>query len=336
MKDIELPRKVLTGENAIYEIDEVVVELDLAGKPMILCDPTTKKIAGDTVASELEEGTTIMEGMEDKELEMLASQVIGEDLEYIIGVGGGRVLDAGKFIAFNTKRPFISVPTSAAHDGIASPQASLKTDKPISLRVHSPLGVVADTKIIAGSPKRMVAAGAADAISNYTAVLDWQLAHRENDEYYGDYAAALSQMSAQIVMDNSERIGKDVSILIEALISSGVAIGIAGSSRPCSGAEHLFSHSLDLICEKPALHGEQCGVGTIMMASLHEADWLEVKNALAKCGAPTTAKGLGIPAETIIKALVKATSVRDRYTILRKGLTESEATDLATKTGVIE
>ena len=49
-------------------------------------------------------------------------------------------------------------------------------------------------------------------------------------------------------MENSSEFllkkGLDVRVVVEALISAGVASCIAGSSRPCSGAEHLFSHAL--------------------------------------------------------------------------------------------
>jgi glycerol-1-phosphate dehydrogenase [NAD(P)+] len=142
-------------------------------------------------------------------------------------------------------------------------------------------------------------------------------------------------MSAEIIMEKNSKVYDNISILVEALISSGVAIGIAGSSRPCSGSEHLFSHTLDLICERPALHGEQCGVGTILMAYLHGADWQNVKASLKKCSAPTTAKELGIDREKIVEAMTRAHKVRDRYTILRDGLTEKIARDVAEKTGVI-
>jgi glycerol-1-phosphate dehydrogenase [NAD(P)+] len=335
MKNIELPRKVLVGDDAVYEVDEVACELGLTGKPLIICDETTKGIAGDIVAEELDQPATVIADFCASELRCIHAAVRDDDVQYVVGVGGGRILDGGKVVAFENKIPFISVPTAASHDGIASPQASLKTEKPVTVQVHCPLGVIADTRIISKAPKRLLAAGCGDAISNYTAVLDWQLAHEEKKEYYGDYASALSSMSAEIVMKNGDKVYKNISILIEALISSGVAIGIAGSSRPCSGSEHLFSHTLDLICDKPALHGEQCGVGTIIMAYLHGAEWKRVRSALKKCEAPTTAKELRIPEDKIIEALTRAHTVRDRYTILRGGLTEKKARQAAEATGVI-
>ncbi|MBD3262287.1 MAG: NAD(P)-dependent glycerol-1-phosphate dehydrogenase [Candidatus Altiarchaeales archaeon] len=336
MKDIELPRKVLVGENALYEADELVFELGLRGKPLILCDDNTRGIAGDIVSQQLDCEAEVTETSSEKEIKDYASQVTEENRGYVVGVGGGRVIDTGKLVAFESKTPFISVPTSASHDGIASPQVSIKQEKPLSLRVHCPLGVLGDTKIIGKAPEKLLSAGCADAISNFTAVLDWELAHQKRGEYFGDYAAALSRLSAEIVIQKAEKISGDVSILVEALISSGVAIGIAGSSRPCSGAEHMFSHTLDLICEKPALHGHQCGVGSILTACLHNADWLKIKNALENCGAPTCAGELGIADETVIEALVRAHDIRNRHTILGDGLTEDEAWGVARKTGVVE
>lgn len=336
MKDIELPRKVLVGDGAINRVKEVVSELNLKKASLIIADSNTEKIAGKFVADQLDSDIYILKNSCVGEINKCLDSIKKKKIKYLAGVGGGTIIDFTKICAFKSKIPFLSIPSAASHDGITSPQATLKGDKPTSIRVHSPMGIIADTEIIRKAPKNLLAAGCADAISNYTAILDWKLAYKEINEYYGDYAASLSMMSAKIVMDNAEKIKEDVSILVEALISSGVAIGIAGSSRPCSGAEHLFSHALDLIVKKPALHGEQCGVGCIMMAYLHRAEWTKVKNSLKKVGAPTTSRELGIDEKHIIRALTIAHTIRDRYTILRDGLTEHEAIELAKATGVIK
>ena len=99
----------------------------------------------------------------------------------------------------------------------------------------------------------------------------------------------------------------------------------------------MFSHMLDLRCPGRALHGEQCGVGSIMTMYLHGGDWEHIRDALAEIGAPTTAKELGIPAEEIVYSLAHATEIRkDRFTILGdNGITEEVAERVATVTGVI-
>jgi glycerol-1-phosphate dehydrogenase [NAD(P)+] len=172
-------------------------------------------------------------------------------------------------------------------------------------------------------------------------VRDWRLAHRENNDYYGGYAGSLSLMSSQHVMESAriirQRTQEGIRTLLEALVSCGVAMSIAGSSRPTSGSSHLFSHALDQIAEKPALHGEQCGVGSIMMAKLHGLNWEAIRASLRTIGAPTTAEELGISDKTIIKALRLASSIRpDRYTILNKvNMDEKLAIELAKETAVI-
>jgi glycerol-1-phosphate dehydrogenase [NAD(P)+] len=195
--------------------------------------------------------------------------------------------------------------------------------------------------VIVRSPRRLTASGYGDIIAKLTAIRDWKLAHRVKKSYYGEYAASLALMSAKLVMKHAKLIGsgseEGIRVLLEALISCGVASSIAGSSRPCSGSEHLFSHSLDSIAPRPALHGEQCGVGTIMMAYLHEINWQKVRDSLREAGAPTTSKGLNVEEEFIVRALVRAHTIRpDRYTILNeRKMTREEATELAEVTGVI-
>ncbi len=235
------------------------------------------------------------------------------------------------------------MPTTASHDGIASPLGAIKgLNKPFSAMAQAPMAIVADTQVIIHSPYRLIASGCGDTISKLTAVRDWRLAHDVKNEYYGGYADSLALMSAQLVMKNAGVIQpKDeegLRVLLEALISCGVAMSIAGSSRPGSGSEHLFSHALDMIAPKPALHGEQCGVGTILMARLHHINWKRIKENLQKVGAPTTAKELGVKPEHVIEALVKACTLRpERYTILdEKKLDHDSAEKLAKATGVID
>lgn len=338
MKDIELPRKVVTGDGAIDGLPDLADELRLWGDSIVISDSVTKDIAGSRVKEYLKSGLIyIVEGPADEEVEKILAEVKkNSSIKYLAGVGGGKIIDITKVVALKSRIPFLSIPTAASHDGIASPQASIKGRVPTSLKAHCPIGVVADTAIISKAPPRLNAAGAADAISNYTAVLDWKLASKEKGEYYGDYASVLAMLSAEIVIHSAEKIREDVSILVESLISSGVAIGIAGSSRPCSGSEHSFSHALDIVCPVPALHGEQCGVGTIMMAYLHQAEWELIKDALKKVGAPTTAKEMAIEDKYIIEALTRAHNIRERYTILRDGLSVEKATELAKTTGVID
>jgi glycerol-1-phosphate dehydrogenase [NAD(P)+] len=315
---------------------------------LVVTGHTVISIAGDAIVESLrrsgfKSSAVLVESATTAEVSRVENQIREIKPDIVIGVGGGKDIDVAKLSSMRTGTRFLSAPTAASHDGIASPLVSMKgLDRPYSYVTHAPIAIVADTSIIAKSPYRLIAAGCGDVVAKYTAVRDWKLAHKIKNEYYGDYAAELALMSSRVVIKNANDIRttseSGVSTLVEALISCGVAMSIAGTSRPCSGAEHLFSHALAVIAPKPALHGEQVGVGTIMCAYLHGANWQLIRDVLHRIGAPTTAKELDIESEYIVEALTKAHSMRpERYTILGEGgLNRDAAVRVASVTGVIE
>ena len=343
---IGLPRVVIVGETVLNQLGSICREFDY-NSALIVTGNRTYNIAGKQSEMILEdEGlnvfTTKVSEATRETVDSVKEKITDSEADVVLGIGGGRNIDIAKLSSCETDRFFISVPTVASHDGIASSLASIKgTERPYTVEASSPIAVVMDSKIIQESPYRFTASGCGDMICKAVEVRDWRLAHRENNDYYGVYAGSLSLMSSQHVIENAriirERTEEGIRTLLEALVSCGVAMSIAGSSRPTSGSAHLFSHALDQIADAPALHGEQCGVGCIMMAKLHGLNWQGLREGLKTIGAPTTAEELGIPDKTIIKALRLAKSIRpNRYTILNKiHLDEKLAIDLAESTGVI-
>jgi glycerol-1-phosphate dehydrogenase [NAD(P)+] len=339
---MELPTKILIGDGVISKLGDFLKEYS-GDKPLVIAagSNVTFKVRK-AVEAALPDVPVWVEvaAADTQNVDKVIASSSGSGC--IVGVGGGKSVDVGKLAAFKMHLPFFSVPTSASHDGISSPFASLKgLDRPYSVMAKPPVGILADIDVIASAPKRLLASGCGDLVSKLTAVKDWELAHRVTGEYYGSYSASLALMSANTVLDRSKMLGgfgkESVRELVEALISTGVAAGIAGSSRPCSGSEHLFSHYLDILAPESGLHGEKCGIGTIMMAKLHRIDWRRVRSALRNVGAPTEAAQIGADDSKVIESLVKASSIRpERYTILsRKKLTRVTAAALARSTGVI-
>jgi glycerol-1-phosphate dehydrogenase [NAD(P)+] len=291
-------------------------------KLLVVTGPITDKIAGKKVQDLLGADEIRVERAAPDEVKKVEDEISKKRAKVAVAVGGGSVIDVAKLAAKNAGIHYISVPTTCSHDGIASPIASLRGDKgSTSVTANAPLAIIADLSIIANSPYKFIAAGVGDTIAKYSSVRDWKLAHIIKGEYYGDYASSLSLMVAEVVQNAVKEIKGMTEVglgtLVEALISSGVSISIASSSRPASGAEHKFSHALDIVADHPALHGEQCGVGTIIMSYLHGENWKAIKNALETAGCPTTARDLGVDSETALKAMMKAKEIRpERYTII--------------------
>ena len=342
---MELPRLIVIGDKNIDKFGSFLKSLNNPKKISIVSGPHVKKLIQKKIERSLNSSKIRFvwhnaKLNDEKSIKNTQNDVKKDKNDLIIGIGGGRSVDIAKMIAFNLKKPFVSMPTAASHDGIASPFVSVRGDKPHSFVATAPLGVFVDIDIIKKAPKRLLASGCGDLVANIIAVRDWELGRDKTGEYFGRYSANLASMSAKILMENSAvyaKKGLDVRVIVEALISAGVASCIAGSSRPCSGAEHLFSHALDQLAPGVGLHGEKCGIGAIMIAKLQGQDWKKIAKTLKNVGAPTTAKKIGLKPKTLAKALTMAQELRpERYTILKEiNMTEEKAIKLAKSTKII-
>ncbi|MFB6080431.1 MAG: NAD(P)-dependent glycerol-1-phosphate dehydrogenase [Haloferacaceae archaeon] len=345
---IKLPRNVVVGHGVLDRLGDAVADLAVTGRPLVVTSPTPDDIAGDRVRAELGRldappVTVRVERARFAAVDRVVERARDERAGVLIALGGGKPIDVAKMAADRLGLGFVSVPTAASHDGIVSGRASIpEEDTRHSVAADPPLAVVADTEILAAAPWELTTAGCADIVSNYTAVTDWQLASRLQNVHYSEYAGALSRMTAELLVANADSVrpGLEESawVVVKALVSSGVAMSIAGSSRPASGAEHLFSHRLDRLAPDRALHGHQVGVGSIIAAYLQEGsegEWRAIRDALDSIDAPTTAADLGIDGGTVVEALTTAHEIRDRYTILGNGISEPAAREATRVTGVI-
>ena len=345
---IDLPRKIVVGKHVLSRVGEYLRSLYGGGRGvLVVTGPNIVNLYYGILRDSLEESgfnvwvTTVHEPDLSIALKV-AEESKADRVDVIIGFGGGKSIDVAKYASKISGKFFVSIPTVASHDGIASPYASLRGfDKPISRLAKPPDAIIVDVSVIASAPRRYNVAGFGDLIGKLTAVRDWKLASMIKGEYYGEYAASLALMSAKHVSMYYKEIAsgseEGYRVLLEALVSSGVSMCIAGSTRPASGSEHLFAHALTMIAKKPPLHGEAVGVGTIIMASLHRLNWRRIKALLKAVGAPTTAKELGVSEEEVVEALMIAPTIRpERYTILGERKLEYDvAYKLARSVGVI-
>ncbi len=343
-KWMQLPREIYAGHGVLENLGEMCRRFGFGKEVLVVTGERSYDVAGKRSVEILEDSgfspNVLITGNASREnLDKVMEEAKGSN--FIVGIGGGSKIDLAKKASYELGIPFISVPTIASHDGIASPRASIRDNgTSMSMDAQEPMGIVADTEIISHAPYRYLAAGAADVIGNVTAIKDWELAHKLRGEAFSSTAYGMAKYSAQFLLENADAIKPNLEesawIVVKSIIASGMAMSIANSSRPASGSEHLFAHALEKIAPGKALHGEMVGVGTIIMLYLHGGDWKGVKRALEMIGAPTTARELGVEEEHIIKALTQAHRIRKRYTILgTRGMSKEAAENVARLTGVI-
>ena len=267
----------------------------------------------------------------------LADRIRATKIPYdtIVGLGGGKVIDVTKYAAARIGLPMVAVATNLAHDGICSPISTLDNDAGRgSYGVPGPIGIVVDLDLIRTAPPRFVRAGVGEALSNLSALADWELSRRETGEKVDGLAAALARTAGQAVLHQPGSVEDDgfVAVLAEALVLSGLAISVAGTSRPSSGACHEISHAIDLLFPaKCGQHGEQVGLGAAFASHLR-GDAVTTRalvEALARHRLPTQPGDLGLDIEEFVQAVQYAPQTRPgRYTILEHlDLSENDIRD---------
>ncbi|MEV6587304.1 iron-containing alcohol dehydrogenase family protein [Streptomyces acidicola] len=241
----------------------------------------------------------------------------------VVGLGGGKIIDCAKFAAARVGLPLVAVATNLSHDGLCSPVATLDNDAGRgSYGVPNPIAVVIDLDIIREAPVRFVRSGIGDALSNISAVADWELANREKGEAIDGLAAAMARQAGEAVLRHPGGVGDDgfLQVLAEGLVLTGISMSVAGDSRPASGACHEINHAFDLLFPKRAAsHGEQCGMGAAFAMYLRGAkeESVFMAEVLHRHGLPVLPDEIGFTAEEFAQVVEFAPQTRPgRYTIL--------------------
>ena len=357
MQEIHVPRRVAFGPNAVQRISSVCKDVGIEKIKIFSGNTYTKSIASNIIIPEMDDLEVSHSVFPDSvDLEYLYSQasVIRDTRTNLMAIGGGKIIDYVKVIASLSQTEYMAVPTNASHDGFSSPYVNFilrekiakaeKKQKFPSIAPVSPIAIVGDTSLISQAPKESLQAGVGDILAKWVAVRDWKLAHRLKGENFDIYAATFSEMTANMVEEGVESLGrfffseKGTRVLIKALGSSGVAMCIAGSSRPASGSEHLVSHALDKLShnsEFPVAHGHRTGLISMIMMYLHGGDWKRIRNVLVGVGAPVSLKEIGFDRDVLLEAMLEAHKIRpERYTILAEGLTKQAAVNAIEMTGI--
>lgn len=264
------------------------------------------------------------------------------DTNAIIGIGGGKALDFAKYVAYLLRLPFISVPTSTSNDGFCSPSASLTVaGARKSVKSSIPYGVVIDLDVIHSCPISFIYSGIGDMFSKVSALWDWKQANLKTQEKYNDFAVMLSYNSLDLLYIGHS---KDITTsqfqrsLVNSLLYSGIAMEIAGTSRPASGSEHLISHALDSISEHPQLHGLQVGVASYLCAILQNNTATDaLRKVLKEIGFFDFVAKNPFKKEEFFKALEEAPNIKQNYyTILSEPDSLSRAKEIITTDKILK
>ncbi len=261
------------------------------------------------------------------------------EFDLVVGVGGGKAIDTAKYAAHINNLPFVSIPTLISNDGICSPISVLKEkqNRYVSLGATMPIALFVPMHLIEECGEESLVSGVGDLLSNLSAIEDWKLASKGKNEYIDDYAVMISENAAlcvftqikNYILQNKSKeqfLQNNLKMIIESIVLSGIAMEIAGTSRPASGAEHLISHAVDELFGGFKPHGVQVAFGMYVITFIRselgyvsKEMFQELRAVLRYLGLPTTLSSLGITKEQLIEALIFAPQTRsDRMTVFNK------------------
>ena len=310
---------------AIESFYEIMKRNNMKGKFLFITNPHLDELFGNKVKYQIEKlGYIYIEFVKDNSIQYameMAEKIIENDIDYVIGMGGGRVLDVAKYASYISKVPFISIPTTVANDGLSSPIAVLKKSdgKVKSLGCEMPKALILDIDFIKSSPIELIKAGIGDTISNYMALKDWSYAEYMNKDKINNFAYLMSENALDALLrTNYDSINPDfIKVLANSLILSGIAMKYAKSSRPVSGSEHLFSHALDYYTNHNNLHGLQVALGTIAMLKILNEDYSVLIDYLNRFDVNINLEKMGITKNEFVYCMQNAANMRpNRFTYL--------------------
>ena len=226
-----------------------------------------------------------------------------------MGIGGGKIHDTAKAVAYYMKKPVIIVPTIASTDAPCSALSVIYTDDGVFEKYlflpASPNMVLVDTDIVSKAPERLLVAGMGDALATYFEARACQQSDASNcvGGKITRAAMALAELCYETLID--EGIDAKLAVrenictkAVEHIIEANTYLsGIGFESGGLAGA-HAIHNGLTAIPETHELyHGEKVAFGTLVQLVLEGADQDEIQEVLGFCQEaelPTTLADLGI------------------------------------------
>lgn len=274
-------RAVIIEPEAMRDFSDYRKEFEITGRCAVVCDENTR--SAENLVFPAADCEVVLNPRnlhaDERAVAAVQAQLAGHGIDCLAAVGSGTIHDITRYCAHAAGIPFISCPTAASVDGFCSTVSAMTwSGCKKTMPGIAPSLVIADTKVLSRAPRRLSLSGIGDIIGKYTALADWRITHALNGEHFCTRISGLTMDAVKAVYGCCDAVvsGDEAAAgqLIYALLLSGLAMQLMGNSRPASGAEHHISHCLEMCpvalrAHSDGLHGEQVGVGTIMISEYY-------------------------------------------------------------------
>ena len=243
--------------------------------------------------------------VESMELAGLAATLAAlPEVRAVVGLGGGRAVDAAKVFAWRRRLPLWQVPTSTSVNAPFGHRAGVRVDGQVRyLGWAVPEGVYVDYDIIASAPPLVNRSGICEVLCYHTAHLDWAFARdRGRCEPKWPYdleqvaeARAVKDRLMEALPDIHAGSDRGIKALCEANRWGGAAFHHFGwNPRPIEGFDHFLFYALEHRVRRPFLHGQPVCLGIYLGSLAHGVGDEVMLDAIAGCEVDIRPEAMGV------------------------------------------
>ncbi len=244
-----------------------------------------------------------------KEIDRLVSAYQASSCDVVVGIGGGKIHDTAKALAYYAESPVVIVPTIAGTDAPCSALSVIYSEdgafEEYLFLPKNPNMVLVDTEIISRAPVRLLVSGMGDALATY---FEARACMRSNSpNFIGGYYTVTSMAIARLCYDTLRSDGIKALVSAQAKVCTKALENIVEANTYLSGigfescgiaAAHAIHNGFTAIHEThQCYHGEKVAFGTLTQLVLENAPQEELEEVIHFClevGLPTTLEDLGI------------------------------------------
>lgn len=216
-----------------------------------------------------------------------------QEVEVVYGVGGGRAMDAAKFVAWWNKKPAILIPTAIPGDVMFTWVSRVREGGGVTdVETGVARECIADWDVIRAAPAHLRGGGIVDVLSIVTGLLDWRYAAERSknvaSQRFVPWAAGIAAAIAQQAFRIADGVGRgeveSLKLLLDFLALEVQLCNQLGHTRPEEGTEHFFAYAIENYMPRRTPHSDMVGPGILFAAALHGQDVNPLRTALEAAG----------------------------------------------------
>lgn len=312
LKVMQSPGKYIQGPDALQHLAQSIKPL--ADHVFVIADQFVFGLVEETITKSFKSDDVkfeeaIFQGeCSQNEINRLGALLKQTKASLVIGIGGGKTLDAAKAVAFHAHMPIVVVPTIASTDAPTSALSVIYTDngefESYLFYPKNPDMVIMDTTIIANAPARLLVAGMGDALATYFEAR--ACAEANKTTMAGGYSTLAAKSLALLCYETLLSEGYKAKLAADNKVSTKALENIIEANTLLSGlgfesaglaAAHAIHNGFTVIEECHHMyHGEKVAFGTLVQLVLENAPLDEIDEVLDFCtqvGLPITIAQLG-------------------------------------------